>query len=65
MIITRISPLSGEHSRDLPVTQEQLDSIGKKLIQDIFPDLSASDREFILTGYTDEDWNKMFPPEEE
>jgi hypothetical protein len=36
-----------------------------ELIQDIFPELSAEQREFILTGYTPEDWLKMFPPEKE
>lgn len=32
-------------------------------IQQAFPNLSAADREFILTGITDEEWNQMFPPE--
>jgi hypothetical protein len=31
-----------------------------KLIQKAFPDLSASDREFIKSGITDEEWNEMF-----
>lgn len=32
-------------------------------IQVAFPYLSDDDREFILTGYTKEDWDKMFPDE--
>ena len=33
------------------------------LIQEAFPDLSADDREFILTGTTPEEWNTTFPDE--
>ena len=28
-------------------------------IQDVFPELSADDREFLLTGLTPEDWEKL------
>jgi hypothetical protein len=70
MIIDRRSPLTGKwHSMDLPtVTQEQMDRFEHRrangeLIQNIFPDLSDEQREFILTGYTPDDWRKMFPPE--
>ena len=31
-----------------------------RLIQDIFPNISSQEREFILTGYTHEDWEFMF-----
>ena len=67
MKITRTSPLSGEHTMDLPVTQAQLDcyAIGRELIQHAFPGLNAAEREFIKTGYTQDDWDKMFPPEQE
>ena len=69
MIITRIPPLTGRAATmDLPVTQAQLDEFAAplraRLIQDIFPDLSASEREFIKTGYTQADWDKLFPSEE-
>jgi hypothetical protein len=36
-----------------------------RLLQDVFPLLSASEREFIKSGITDEEWNKAFPEEEE
>lgn len=35
-----------------------------KHIQDAFPFLKPSVREFILTGITPEEWLKIFPPEE-
>jgi hypothetical protein len=31
------------------------------LIQNAFPYLSADEREFLMTGSTDEDWYEMFP----
>jgi hypothetical protein len=66
MIITKQSPLTGIiNSRDLPVTQDQLDRWRTgTLAQDAFPHLSPDDREFIITGATKEDWARMFPPEE-
>ena len=35
------------------------------LIQEAFPDLSKQDREFLVSGYSAEGWNQLFPPEEE
>ena len=49
------------------MTPEQLQRIGSRqeLIQDIVPQLGAAEREFLLTGYTAENWDAMFPPDEE
>ena len=33
-------------------------------IQTAFPYLSASDREFIMTGITDDEWEATFGPED-
>jgi hypothetical protein len=67
MIVVRNSPFTGEtRERDLPITQEQLDAwLRGALIQDAFPQLSASAREFILTGMTDEEWDELFGDEPE
>ncbi len=67
MIIVRTSPFTGEiRERDLPITQEQLDAWKSGvLIQDAFPQLSASAREFILSGMTDEEWDELFGDEPE
>ena len=35
-----------------------------QLIQDAFPDLSVSAREFLISGTTPEEWNKLFPKED-
>ena len=31
----------------------------------MLPQLSAEQREFLLTGYTPDDWEMLFPPEDE
>lgn len=66
MKFTRTSMFSGiKRTRDLPVTEEQLQKyINGALIQDAFPNLSASDREFIMTGVTDDEWDAAFPDAE-
>jgi len=66
--ITRKSPLTGKVTiMDLPVTVAQLElwQVKRVLIQDAMPQLTNEQREFIMTGYTPEDWAVMFPPEEE
>jgi hypothetical protein len=66
MQITRTSQLTGvTHTMDLDVTKDQLDrfEIRKETgeyVQNIFSNLSAPEREFILTGITPEEWDKTF-----
>lgn len=64
MRITRTSKISGiVRTRYIDITPAQLREIEdpqrKRLIQQICPDLSPSDREFLLTGITDEEWQRM------
>jgi len=33
--------------------------------QDCFPELSAGEREFLISGICNECWDKMFPPEDD
>lgn len=67
MNITRQSQVSGiTRTIDLDVTQEQLDSYkAGALAQNAFPNLSRSDREFIITGITSDEWDEMFADEDE
>jgi len=68
MLIKRTSPLTGEeHTRDIPCTEEQYNAwlMGRGHIQDIMPNVSVDDREFIMTGYTPEDWACLFPDTED
>ncbi len=61
MIIRRTSPFSGQdNTMDLPVTQAQLDLWqGGELAQNVFSNLNAEQREFIMTGITPEEWGDL------
>ena len=65
MLIRRKSIISGDtNSMVLPITSTQLDRwTGGDLIQNVFPDLSADQREFLMTGITPEEWNQNFGEE--
>ena len=67
MKITRTSMFTGiERTLDLNFTAEQLaEWKNGALIQDAMPNLSAADREFIMTGVTDEEWSEEFGDEED
>jgi len=57
MLIERRSLISGLiRTLDLPVTEAQIEAWENgALIQDAMPNLNAAQREFLLTGITDED----------
>lgn len=62
--VERVSPRTGRVNRRLvPGSLERylnwLD--GEGLIQDILPNATPADREFLMTGLTEEDWEEIFP----
>ena len=61
MLITKTSMLSGNtSSMDIDVSQDQIDLWqGGSLIQNVMPNLSTDEREFIMTGVTPEEWDSM------
>lgn len=65
MIVSRRSPLTGKvNEMDIPVTEEQLNAWKSgKMIQDAMPNLTADQRKFIMSGYTPEDWHRIFGDE--
>jgi len=69
MEITMKSGFTGKiNSMDLDVTLEQMEiwnSPNRPLIQEVFPNLSSDEREFIKTGVTPEEWKNIFGEEEE
>jgi len=67
MEITRKSLLSGiTRTRELPITAEQWARFeAGDHIQKALAHLSESDREFILTGSTDEEWDDEFGEDDE
>jgi hypothetical protein len=67
-MIIRYSPMTGKFNKAiLPITREQYDRWrgGRTLIQDAMPHLSSDEREFLMTGYTPEDWERMVDEEED
>ena len=67
MLITKRSMISGKtNTKDLPVTQQQLDQWQQgAVIQEAMPHLSPDNREFILTGITSEEWDTAFAEDED
>lgn len=65
MEVTRTSTLSGvQRTFMLNITQEQIEKYaGGALIQHAFPNLTPDEREFVLTGITQEEWDEIFPEE--
>ncbi len=64
MRITRTSKISGiTRTKEIAITPAQLREVDdpqrKRLIQEILPHLSPADREFLMTGVTDEEWQSM------
>lgn len=63
MQITRTSILTGiTRTLEIDCTEDQLKSwmIGEDLIQNIMPNLTPNEREFIMTGVTEEEWESSF-----
>lgn len=68
MKITKTSAFTGTtRTRDLPVSEVDYGrwARGEALLQDAFPHLNADDREFIKTGITPEEWEQIYPEEED
>ena len=70
MLVERKSLISGKkHTReiDAPPTKilNYLSGRDTRYVQDIFPELSSDDREFMMTGITPKEWDEAFPPDEE
>lgn len=61
MLITKTSPITGKKvTLDLPITHRQLDRWeAGELIQNVFPDLTANEREFLMTGCSGDDWGEL------
>ena len=66
-MIVRRSPFSGKtHEMEMMIDPADMNRYenGAGCIQDIFPYLSADEREFLLTGITPKEWSQTFGIEE-
>jgi hypothetical protein len=62
MIVQRRSIISGKvNTMNIDCTEEQLNrhKMGE-LVQDVFPNLSVEEREFLISGVTPEEWDNTF-----
>ena len=63
MLVTMVSSLTGVvHSMELNVTEHQMSVYfsGGGLIQNVFPQLTPPEREFIKSGITPQEWESYF-----
>ena len=67
MRILRTSRLTGNTSAmNIDITKAQLDAwVDGSLIQNVMPNISADEREFIMTGITPDEWDAEFGELEE
>ena len=67
MKITRQSLWSGKtHTMDLPITPEQIGAWRNGMvIQRAMPHLTVSQREFLISGMTEQEWTDMCGSNEE
>ena len=70
MKISKISPWTGQtNEMEIAIDEFTLARINNpkrgETIQSIVPNLSDDEREFLLTGATAEDWDMMFPEEDD
>jgi hypothetical protein len=68
MKVTKVCILNGktytrEISKLTPELLERIESRGGELIQNVAPNLSASDREFLITGTPPNVWDEIFGEE--
>jgi hypothetical protein len=67
-VITKQSMFSGKEntlSITAPAADWALFDAGTELIQHALPTLTQSEREFLITGCTDAEWNELFGEPEE
>ena len=66
MLVTKQSVVDRQfYTMDLPVTVEQLAAHANgALVQDVFPELTLDEREFLVSGMTPEKWNELFGDDE-
>lgn len=61
--LRKVSRITGElNEMDLPITKQRLEDWYRSnvLIQDAFPELGANQREFLITGVTQAEWDAAF-----
>lgn len=62
MQVTKTSAITGiTRTKELDISEDQYQSWQNgKVAQEAFPNLSADDREFLITGIVQEEWDEHF-----
>ena len=62
MKVIKTSQITGIiREMELDITEEQIMKYeAGALVQDAFPNLTTTEREFLITGVTEEEWNEFF-----
>jgi hypothetical protein len=66
--VSRRSPITGTISTmllDITVSQLTLWEGGEGYIQNVMPNLNTNEREFLISGCTEEDWINLFGEDDE
>ena len=65
MKVTRTSILTGKaRTLEIAVTEDQLEQLRRgKHVQWLLPHLSADEREFLISGITQDEWDSAIPDE--
>lgn len=66
MKIARVSPITHElREREFDITADQYRRwLNGELIQNVMPELSDEEREFIISGCSSDEWDFLFPEEQ-
>ena len=67
MMIAKTSSLSSKtHEMEIDVSDKQITLwMEGALIQDVMPNLTPEEREFLISGITPDEWNATFPEGDE
>lgn len=67
VLVTKVSLLSGKtNSMTLPIRQGEVEYWQQSgaMVQDVFPHLTAGEREFLISGITPDEWDDAFGDDE-
>lgn len=62
MLITKVNPMTGnENTLNINITNDQInDWQTGTLIQDAMPNITANEREFLISGMLPDGWDELF-----
>ena len=62
MLVERKHPITKQEiSREFDITQDQFDRWQSgELIQNAMPNLTPGEREWLISGFSEEEWEEMF-----